>query len=104
MGGGCLQAVQLSTGDIVHDDFEDDFSREALETRIFHLQPAELVLQQTLTPQTSRLLNRLCPSDSGGSSRTLVETLDDYLWDYDSAASTVSEFYLPKGSPTDKEV
>jgi len=98
-----LLAVQLSTGDIVHDDFEDDFSREALETRIFHLQPAELVLQQTLTPQTSRLLNRLCPSDSGGSSRTLVETLDDYLWDYDSAASTVSEFYLPKGSPTDKE-
>ncbi len=58
------QAIQLSTGDIVYDDFDDDFAREALETRILHLQPAELILQQTLTPQTTRLLNRLCPSEA----------------------------------------
>lgn len=89
-----ILAIQLSTGDIVYDDFDDDFAREALETRILHLQPAELILQQTLTPQTTRLLNRLCPSEATlGINKTLVENLEDYLWDYDSAIGTAMEFY-----------
>jgi len=56
--------VQLQTGDIVYDDFDDDYTRENLETRVIHLRPTEVLIPTTLTPQTEKLVKRLCP-DSG---------------------------------------
>ena len=56
--------MQLQTGDIVYDDFDDDYTRENLETRVIHLRPTEVLIPTTLTPQTEKLVKRLCP-DSG---------------------------------------
>ncbi len=78
----------------MYDDFEDDFSREGLETRITHLQPAELLIPRVLSSQTARLLDRLCPSQvQAGNQRTTVELIENDLWDLDSALLIVSEFY-----------
>ncbi|KAJ3120109.1 Mismatch repair protein msh3, partial [Physocladia obscura] len=50
-------AVQISTGDIVYDSFEDGTMRTELETRLEHLCPVELILPtQLMSSATERLL------------------------------------------------
>ena len=38
------QAVQLATGDVIYDEFEDEIGRSGLETRLEHINHAELLL------------------------------------------------------------
>ncbi|KAJ3167488.1 Mismatch repair protein msh3, partial [Irineochytrium annulatum] len=50
-------AVQLSTGELVYDEFQDGLMRVELETRLSHLQPVEiLVPEEGLTVVTERFL------------------------------------------------
>ncbi|ODV93473.1 hypothetical protein PACTADRAFT_52053 [Pachysolen tannophilus NRRL Y-2460] len=39
-----IVAVQLITGEIIYDEFDDDFGRNELETRLLHLDPVEFLL------------------------------------------------------------
>lgn len=51
------QAVQISTGDVVYDDFEDGPIRAELETRLQHLQPSEILIpNMTFTKATESIL------------------------------------------------
>ena len=54
-----IQAVQPSTGDIIHDCFEDNSSRSELETRLAHIQPVEILLSQNVSEATMRLVTGL---------------------------------------------
>ncbi|KAJ3105211.1 Mismatch repair protein msh3 [Phlyctochytrium planicorne] len=48
-------AVQLATGDIICDTFEDNTMRNELETRLHHISPAEILLPlENLSPLTER--------------------------------------------------
>ncbi|KAJ1813903.1 Mismatch repair protein msh3, partial [Coemansia sp. RSA 2598] len=51
-----MVAVQVATGSVLVDRFEDGFLRSALATRLAHLQPAELVLPRQLSGQTRSAL------------------------------------------------
>ncbi|KAJ2611910.1 Mismatch repair protein msh3, partial [Coemansia sp. RSA 1365] len=51
-----IVAVQAGTGDVVFDEFDDGILRSALDTRLAHLQPAELVVAPELTAETERVL------------------------------------------------
>lgn len=52
--------MQLHTGDVVFDEFEDSLMRSALETRLAHLQPAEILLSAKATHDvTEKLIRRL---------------------------------------------
>ncbi|PIA18694.1 hypothetical protein COEREDRAFT_38803 [Coemansia reversa NRRL 1564] len=51
-----IVAVQAGTGDVVFDEFDDGILRSALDTRLAHLQPAELVVAPRLTAETERVL------------------------------------------------
>ncbi|KAJ2082842.1 Mismatch repair protein msh3 [Coemansia sp. RSA 988] len=51
-----IVAVQPGTGDVVYDEFEDGILRGALDTRLAHVRPAELVVAPGLTTETERVL------------------------------------------------
>ncbi|MED6124949.1 Mismatch repair protein msh3, partial [Stylosanthes scabra] len=49
-------AVEVSTGDVIYGEFNDNFLRSALEAVILSLSPAELLLGDPLSKQTEKLL------------------------------------------------
>ncbi|XP_061369548.1 DNA mismatch repair protein MSH3 isoform X2 [Gastrolobium bilobum] len=51
-----IVAVEISTGDVVYGEFNDNFLRIALEAVIVSLSPAELLLGDPLSSQTEKLL------------------------------------------------
>nr|KAJ3420690.1 Mismatch repair protein msh3 [Polyrhizophydium stewartii] len=52
-----ILAVQLSTATVVYDDFADNFMRTELETRLSHVEPAELLLPVTpLSTPTQKVI------------------------------------------------
>ncbi|CAH2077971.1 unnamed protein product, partial [Thlaspi arvense] len=48
--------VEISTGEVVHGEFNDNFMRSGLEAVILSLSPAELLLGQPLSHQTEKFL------------------------------------------------
>ncbi|GAB4858224.1 Mismatch repair protein msh3 [Ancistrocladus abbreviatus] len=49
-------AVDVSTGDVVYGEFNDNFIRAGLEAMILSLSPAELLLGEPLSKQTEKVL------------------------------------------------
>ncbi|KAJ7969977.1 DNA mismatch repair protein MSH3 [Quillaja saponaria] len=49
-------AVEISTGDVIHGEFNDHFMRSALEAVILSLSPAELLIGEPISKQTEKLL------------------------------------------------
>ncbi|KAK1369668.1 hypothetical protein POM88_035760 [Heracleum sosnowskyi] len=61
MESGCdsrigIIAVEISTGDVIYGELNDNFMRSALEALLLRLSPAELLLGELLTKQTEKLL------------------------------------------------
>ena len=52
----CPQAVQPSTGDIIHDEFEDGPSFTELETRFEHIGPEEILLPNSIDTLTANFI------------------------------------------------
>ncbi|KAG0231398.1 Mismatch repair protein msh3 [Actinomortierella wolfii] len=93
-----ILAVQPATGDIVYDEFQDTYMRSELETRLLHIQPAELILpEKGLSPATEKLVRHLSMPSHGsvGSGRhSEVRTERSQAFHkYNKAFSLVSEFY-----------
>ena len=57
-----IVAVQPKTGDIVHDNFEDDFMRSEIETRLLHIAPMEFLIVGELSKSTEKLVRDLAGS------------------------------------------
>lgn len=60
VGGGFdvrigIVAVEVSTGDVVHGEFNDNFMRAGLEAVILSMSPAELLLGYPLSKQTEKV-------------------------------------------------
>ncbi|PON66417.1 DNA mismatch repair [Trema orientale] len=89
-----IVGVEISTGDVVYCEFNDNFMRTGLEAVVLSLSPAELLLGQPLSKQTEKLLlayagpasnvrvervSRDCFKDGGALAEvmTLYEKLDD---------------------------
>ena len=47
--------VEISTGEVVYEEFNDNFMRSGLEAVILSLSPAELLLGQPLSQQTEKV-------------------------------------------------
>lgn len=50
-------AVNVATGEILYDEFEDEFMRRELETRMSQLQPSEVLLPKALTNETEKMID-----------------------------------------------
>lgn len=48
-------AVEISTGDVVYGEFDDNFMRAGLEAMVLSLSPAELLLGRPLTKRTEKV-------------------------------------------------
>jgi DNA mismatch repair protein MSH3 len=46
--------VQLATGDIIYDTFDDSTLRSELETRLQHIQPVEILIPNDLVTTTTK--------------------------------------------------
>ncbi|CAL5197699.1 unnamed protein product [Lathyrus oleraceus] len=51
-----IVGVEISTGDVVYGEFNDNFLRSELEVVVVSLSPAELLLEDPLSKQTEKLL------------------------------------------------
>ena len=87
-----MVAVQLSTGDIIYDAFEDTFMRNELETRLLHLEPNEILIPaQHLSKPTNKIVQHVTTQGS-----TRIEKMpehDRFCSDAKEALSFVSDFY-----------
>ncbi|EPS68610.1 hypothetical protein M569_06157 [Genlisea aurea] len=50
-------AVEISAGDVVYDEFDDDFMRNRLEAVVLNYSPTELLLVEPISKQTEKLLS-----------------------------------------------
>ncbi|KAJ3401119.1 Mismatch repair protein msh3 [Chytriomyces hyalinus] len=89
-----MVAVQLSTGEIVYDSFEDGALRGELETRLEHVRPVELVLPvDGLSPATEGVLKHWAVNREQNGDCVRVERLKDAFVDVAAARSNLAEFY-----------
>ncbi|KAJ1906678.1 Mismatch repair protein msh3 [Coemansia sp. IMI 209127] len=104
-----MLAVQISTGDIVYDCFEDGYLRSALETRLMHLQPGEIIIPPCLSTETLKSLSGyvgytirydesreplLEHADRAG---VRVAFAEPSLSDISAASSVIVDFYTENG-------
>ncbi|KAG0369047.1 muts domain V-domain-containing protein [Gamsiella multidivaricata] len=95
-----ILAVQPATGDIVYDEFMDGHFRNELETRLLHIQPAELIVPiEPMSKSTEKLLGYLTGSShrrtgsiNRGQDDIRIERTAGFV-KYDQAFKLVSEFY-----------
>ncbi|KAL3653498.1 hypothetical protein CASFOL_003179 [Castilleja foliolosa] len=81
--------VEISTGDVVYGEFDDDFLRADLEAMVLHLSPAELLIGGTLSKQTEKLLLAY----AGHTSNVRVEhASQECLHDRDVIAEVLSQY------------
>ncbi|EPQ29014.1 uncharacterized protein PFL1_03304 [Pseudozyma flocculosa PF-1] len=93
-------AVEVSTGSIIFDQFSDGHARSELETRLAHLQPAELLLSPKLSRPTEKMLGYLAGDDSVQKIR--IERMGELL-EYNDAFQRVTRFYNGTGEASSPE-
>ncbi|KAL0400770.1 UNVERIFIED_CONTAM: DNA mismatch repair protein MSH3 [Sesamum latifolium] len=93
-------AVEISTGDVVYGEFDDNFMRAGLEAMLLNLAPGELLLGRPLSKQTEKLLLAF----AGPASNVRVEyASQDHFHDGGALAELISlyeelnENNLPNG-------
>ncbi|XP_043716074.1 DNA mismatch repair protein MSH3 isoform X1 [Telopea speciosissima] len=104
-----LIAVEISTGDVVHGEFNDNVMRSGLESVVLSLSPAEILIGDPLSRQTEKLLlayagpasnvrveraSRNCFCDGGALAEVMSlyeKTGDDATVDYQEQNSDATE-------------
>ncbi|KAJ3178596.1 Mismatch repair protein msh3 [Geranomyces variabilis] len=87
-----IVAVQLQTGDVIFDEFDDNHMRVELETRLMHVPAAEIILPANpMSDVTEKFVKHLCEGAKGDTVR--VERLKDSFVDHATARRALSDFY-----------
>lgn len=84
-----IVAVEISTGDVIYGEFNDNFMRAGLEALILSLSPAELLLGEPLSQQSQKLLLAY----AGPSSNVRVEHASRDCFNYGGALAEVMSLY-----------
>ncbi|XP_051142535.1 DNA mismatch repair protein MSH3 isoform X2 [Andrographis paniculata] len=82
-------AVEVSTGDVVYGQFDDNFMRSRLEAMVLNLTPAELLLGRSLSNQTKKLLSAY----AGPASNVRIEHASQDCLDNGGARSELISLY-----------
>nr|XP_019050346.1 DNA mismatch repair protein MSH3 [Kwoniella bestiolae CBS 10118]OCF29276.1 DNA mismatch repair protein MSH3 [Kwoniella bestiolae CBS 10118] len=91
-----IVSVVPGTGEVVWDEFDDSQVRSELETRLTHLQPAELLLpKDKLSKATEKVLNHYAGGTSGSGNTVRTERIEQILL-YDQAFDYLTQFYSGK--------
>ena len=78
MSGGArvrvgVAAVDASTGDVAHDEFEDGAMRPELEARLLRVAPAEVLLVEPVSAETAKLVAAMYGGGENGRGGVRVE-------------------------------
>ncbi|ESP05453.1 hypothetical protein LOTGIDRAFT_208479 [Lottia gigantea] len=87
-----IVAIDPATGDVVYDNFIDDDIRSCLETRITHINPVELLIPQTISDTTYKLLQDIVALSSTEDDRIRTEKIADENFTQDKSKEIISEF------------
>ncbi|MQM14848.1 hypothetical protein Taro_047786 [Colocasia esculenta] len=82
-------AVEISTGDVIHGEFNDNITRSGLEAVLFSLSPAEILLGEPLSAPTEKLLLGY----AGPASETRVERMSCDCFNDGGALAEVMSLY-----------
>ncbi|KXS17684.1 hypothetical protein M427DRAFT_96714 [Gonapodya prolifera JEL478] len=97
-----IVGVQLATGDVVYDEFEDNGVRNELSTRLLHLHPAEILLpMDPLSAATEKLIANYAEQSvyaNAGEDAVRVERLRDTVWKRTRAKDYLAQFYASSDS------
>ncbi|TPX32162.1 hypothetical protein SmJEL517_g04677 [Synchytrium microbalum] len=85
-----VMAVQVSTGDIVYDQFEDCFLRTELETLLSHIQPVEIIIPELLSQPTEKVIRRF-GLRSGQTDKVRIESPKDAFFSAIVASRMVAD-------------
>ncbi|KAH6918993.1 DNA mismatch repair protein MSH3 [Coprinopsis sp. MPI-PUGE-AT-0042] len=90
-----LVSICPTTGDVVWDNFDDKFMRIELETRLSHLQPAEILQPRSgLSEATARMLSSFTGTSTTGNK--IRHEYFDKAMSSSEAFERVSQFYTDK--------
>ncbi|KAJ3029437.1 Mismatch repair protein msh3 [Rhizophlyctis rosea] len=100
-----IVAVQLSTGDVIFDEFEDGFMRNELETRLLHVQPTEIILSvERMSEMTEKVVRNFAESFAASRDKIRIERLKDAFMDHSEARKRLTSFYgAADGEQQDEE-
>ncbi|CAL1278587.1 unnamed protein product [Larinioides sclopetarius] len=88
-----IVGVQISTGDFIYTSFEDSPLRNKLETYLFHINPAEILIPSNLNKEAETLINNFSLDRS-----VRIERFNHNVLDTSSVLSHVTEFYTQNKS------
>ncbi|ORX77847.1 hypothetical protein BCR32DRAFT_295362 [Anaeromyces robustus] len=89
-----IVSIDLSAGLIIYDSFEDDFTRNILETRLIHMQPSEMLLPTTLSSETEKLISNVSVNGIGFSNETIrIERSEKFFKNVEEAYDEIQKFY-----------
>jgi len=89
-----IVSIDLSAGSVIYDSFEDDFTRNILETRLIHMQPSEMFLPNTLSFETEKLISNISVNGIGFSNETIrIERSDTAFKNVEEAYHEIQKFY-----------
>lgn len=81
--------VEISTGDVVYGQFDDGVMRNGLESVVMNLAPAELLLSNSLSKQTEKLL----VAYAGPASNIRIERVSQNIFSDGGALAEVTSLY-----------
>ncbi|ORY72354.1 hypothetical protein LY90DRAFT_667227 [Neocallimastix californiae] len=90
-----IVSIDLSAGSIIYDSFEDDFTRNILETRLIHMQPSELLLPSTsLSYETEKLISNISVNGIGFSNETIrIERSETAFKSVEESYEEIQKYY-----------
>ncbi|KAF2671495.1 hypothetical protein BT63DRAFT_423698 [Microthyrium microscopicum] len=97
-----MVSVQPTTGYIMYDDFDDEFMRSELETRLLHLTPCEYLIVGSLSDETRKIVKHLSGSSRSGV-KARVENVTKSKTMVAESFSHVSSFYASKFQQSENE-
>lgn len=95
-----VKAIHPSTGDILYDTFADDASRGETETRLIQIQPKEIIVSESISQRTKKLLKTLS-LDNTISTAVRIEFLKPDSFMYESCLEELQAFYAKDPSHLD---
>ncbi|KAK2548691.1 DNA mismatch repair protein Msh3 [Acropora cervicornis] len=97
-------AVQPSTGDIIHDEFEDGPSFTELETRFEHIGPEEILLPNSTDILTANFIRDYVTRAQRPGDSIRLERIPDQLFDQTASLKLLTDFFSERKREVNGEI
>ncbi|BFZ02121.1 hypothetical protein BsWGS_05160 [Bradybaena similaris] len=85
--------VDVSTGEVLYDEFRDSTTYSELDTRIAHLQPVEILIPSDISQKMKDIIMGITALSEKRDDRIRLEIIDSDVFKPTKAVSLISQFY-----------